>query len=970
MLRRLMATTGALVLSALPAISQTNPTGTISGKIEDQQGLAIPGAVVTAQSLVLQGSRAATSSANGDFILPFLPPGDYTVLVELSGFATVKHQARVTIGQTTTVNAALTVSSVSETIHVTAESSADFGQKATLATNYKAELIDKLPTNRTIQSAVALTPGVNENGGPGRQIVISGAMSFQNLFMVNGVVIQDNIRSTPFNLYIEDALQETTTSTAAISAEFGRFGGGVVNAITKSGGNQFSGSFRTSFENDTWRALTPFPNDSTTDDLIPTYEGTLGGPFIKDKLWFFGAARMRDFTETLTTGFTFLNWTHGLNEKRYEGKLTFSPVTNHTFKAAYTKISNTETGNSFLTIMDRASLVDRELPQDLLSLNYTGVLNSSFFVEGQFSSRHFTFKNSGSQFTDLIQGTLLLDRSRNSARYNSPTFCGVCDDEKRDNINVVLKASYFLSTPNAGSHNLVAGFDMFDDERFANNHQSGSDYRISTTGAILQGENIFPILDRSTFITWNPIDTLSQGNRFRTISFFVNDVWTANKNLTFTAGLRYDKNDGTDATGTPVVKDAAFSPRLSATWDPRGDGIWTVNASFARYVTGLANSVGDSASAGGQPAAYSFDYFGPNVNTGNPANPVPTAQALQTLWDWFFANGGTSRVTRGAPSVPGVTSVINDTLKSPSVDEFATGLTRRLGTRGLVRLDGVYRKNRDFYSAHRDISTGKVTDPNGRVFDLTVTENTNDLDRTYKALNLQAAYRPWLSVYVGGNYTLSYNEGNVVGETSGGGPQQAGINNFPEYFDRAWSFPVGYIESDQRHRVRIFSTWTLPVPKLVGSFDLGGIYYYNGGQPYGSAGAVDTRPYVTNPGYQNPPATVTYWFQNRDAFRVEERHQLDLSLSWRRRIGVRDAELFARAVLLNAFNNDAIVQATLVDQTIQTNNNLSSLARFNPFTETPVEGVHWQQGPTFGDATSRNAYQTPRTFTCSVGFRF
>ena len=136
--------------------------------------------------------------------------------------------------------------------------------------------------------------------------------------------------------------------------------------------------------------------------------------------------------------------------------------------------------------MDQASLVDRELPQDLLSLNYTAVLTSYFFVEAQFSSRHFTFKNSGSQYTDLIQGTLLLDRSRDSARYNSPTFCGVCDDEKRDNINVVLKTSYFLSTQSTGSHNFVAGFDMFDDERFANNHQSGSDYRINTTSAILQ----------------------------------------------------------------------------------------------------------------------------------------------------------------------------------------------------------------------------------------------------------------------------------------------------------------------------------------------------------------------------------------------------------------------------------------------------------------------------------------------------
>src|SRR5262249_39329057 len=213
----------------------------------------------------------------------------------------------------------------------------------------------------------------------------------------------------------------------------------------------------------------------------------LGGPVLKDKLWFFGAGRWRSATTTKTTFATNLNWDDIRDQKRYEGKLTWSLTPKHTFKGAYTKIPDKENGNVFGNVMDLASLVTRETPNDLLSVNYTGILSPKFFVEGQYSRRTFSFIGSGSQFTDLLKGTLLLDQSRNNARYNSPTFCGVCTPEDRDNQNIIGKATYFLSTGSAGSHNIVAGFDMFDDKRKANNHQSGSDYRVFTTSAILQG---------------------------------------------------------------------------------------------------------------------------------------------------------------------------------------------------------------------------------------------------------------------------------------------------------------------------------------------------------------------------------------------------------------------------------------------------------------------------------------------------
>lgn len=121
-------------------------------------------------------------------------------------------------------------------------------------------------------------------------------MSYEGLFLVNGVVVNETVRGTARDLFIEDSIEETKTSTSSISAEFGRFTGGVVNTITKSGGNTVSGSLRTTLNDETWRNRTPFElglsTDSRVNRVTPTHEATLGGPVFKDRVWYFLAAAM------------------------------------------------------------------------------------------------------------------------------------------------------------------------------------------------------------------------------------------------------------------------------------------------------------------------------------------------------------------------------------------------------------------------------------------------------------------------------------------------------------------------------------------------------------------------------------------------------------------------------------------------------------------------------------------------------
>src|SRR3954468_16851258 len=133
-----------------------------------------------------------------------------------------------------------------------------------------------------------LTPGVSSviNGH-----TISGAMSYDNLYLVNGAVVNENVRGQTHALYIEDAIQETTVLTGGVSAEFGRFTGGVVSAITKSGGNEFSGSVRDTLDNPKWTEKSISTQATPIDHTNNTYEETLGGRIVRDRLWFFVAGR-------------------------------------------------------------------------------------------------------------------------------------------------------------------------------------------------------------------------------------------------------------------------------------------------------------------------------------------------------------------------------------------------------------------------------------------------------------------------------------------------------------------------------------------------------------------------------------------------------------------------------------------------------------------------------------------------------
>jgi outer membrane receptor for ferrienterochelin and colicin len=987
----------SLALTAGVAAAQV-PTGMIAGRVLDQSGQAVPGVTVTASSTSLQGERTAVTSGVGDYALPLLPPGTYEVRFELTGFDTVTRTLAVAPTQTVSADVTLAVAGLTDTVTVTANAS-PFVDTAQVATNVRQELVATLPTSRTLVANVLLAPNVkatgpnNTNGADG-SLSISGAMSFDSLYMVNGVAITENLRGQPFTLFVEDALQETTVATAGISAEYGRFGGGLVNAITKSGGNRFSGSFRNSFNNDSWRTTTPF-NETKLDKTVPTYEYTLGGPVMRDRIWFFTAGRMQKQEESRQTVVTNISYPRISDEKRYEGKITYTATPNHSARGSYMKINQQITNNNFQNPLDLRSLYNQGQPQDLLSLNYNGIFGRSLTVEGQHSRRNFSITGAGATSTDIIDGTLVIDRSRGGTqfRYWSPTFCGVCDDEQRNNTETVAKATWFVSNDRLGTHSVAFGYDHYNDHRFANNKQSGSDYRILGTSTVVRGDSVFPVFlgDGSTFIQQDPIAQSSNGTDILTHSLFVNDSWRASGRLTLNLGVRYDRTHGEDAANAIVSTAQAFSPRLGLVWDPRGDGKWSLSGSFSRYVSALSSSIVENSPAG-NPASYQWLYLGPSINPDPGGTLVTTDVALRQLFDWFNANGGTSRATTSA-DVPGVNLQVAESMKSPSSYEYATGVSRAF-TRGSVRVDYVFRDYKDFYVRRTDLSTGKITDTLGRTFDINVIENASgdDLKRRYQGGTVSGSYRAHANIDTGVSYTLSRLWGNVDGENAASGPITTQIYSYPEYREFEWNLPEGNLFGDQRHRARVWGVFRVPMAPRAGTFDLGLLFGAASGVPYGlntnpgiAAGQIDPRPYVPSLGYATPlgsASTIDYFFFPRDRYRTEAQYRTDFSMNYGYKF-LGTAEVFFHGEVLNifnqfqlcgcggtVFNNGGGNDLRTIGNAVLTASNTATLQRFNPFTETPVEGTNYRLAANFGQAVNRFAYTSPRTFRFNVGVRF
>ena len=218
--------------------------------------------------------------------------------------------------------------------------------------------------------------------------------------------------------------------------------------------------------------------------------------------------------------------------------------------------------------------------------------------------------------------------------------------------------------------------------------------------------------------------------------------------------------------------------------------------------------------------------------------------------------------------------------------------------------------------------------------------------------------------------------GNLTGENSGSGPITGVGTEYPEYREEEWNYPTGYLNSDQRHRLRAWATAGIPIP--FGDLNVSLLQNFDSGLRSSYDGSIDSRGYVNDLGYKVPPSSVSYYFGGRGTIKGEDITRTDLSLNYSAKVA--GVELFFQPEVINVFNEQGVEG---VNEEVLTALDEDYLAPFNPFTETPIMcpqgaspdqceslGAHWQPGESFGKPTSESSYQTPRTFRFSVGVRF
>ncbi len=951
-----------LGLVGFPALAQT--TGSIEGTVSDSNGGSLPGVAVDIKSPALLGTRSVVTDASGRYRFPAIPPGVYTVSAALSGFTKAeKTNVRVPLGGTATV--AITISvSIKEEVVVTGEAPVVDTTSTTAGTAYTAAVMNKLPLGRNYADVVKQQPGVQEDNGEtqGRSLALSvyGSTSAENLFLIDGVNTTNVIKGFQGKAINSEFVEEVEVKTGGYQAEYGRNTGGVVNVITKQGGNEFHGGAFGYFDNASLRSdikvdQTPDYSQSGDVQLSNTYPkntrwdvgASLGGYIIKDRIWFFGAYnktkldRTTSPTEGPVAGQEFPQENDG---DLYSGKLTFRLGPSTDVQATIFADPQSNTGSLSDVPTSSDPLVYGGI-RDVGGTDWAVKANQLIATWGLVSVQ-------GGQHTDSFLTTVAnlqryQDRTAN-VLYGDPIVIGggpanvfgpVSNNEStRDQIRGSM--SLFL-----GKHEVKVGGDYQKETTTGATYYPGgslldiypctsaSTYRCDLTKApvVQTAAGTIPVFYRHSYYTPSGTDlTPLTESPFevpnKLWSVFVQDEWKVLANLVVNLGVRYDdqkvfKGDNSLAF---QLKDQ-WSPRLGFSWDFLNDGTSKLYGSWGRFHYATPTDLNVRVfTANTQLRTYNYSSTILDQDPAAPRNRLIQIGSVE-----------------GEPIDPG--------MKASYQDEFTIGAEKAIDATFSL---GVKYTNRSLGRTIEDrcdldssdplandnscalfnpggsgpAASGQIATCNntGNPFDPTAGECSSpgvavgDAKRKFQGFELVARKRIGEAFWAQASYLYSKLEGNYSGAIrTESGQTDPGINADFDYYQFNEN-AYGKLDLDRPHQFRLSGTYTFPF-----GLNTSAGFYVRSGTPYGKSGWFND--------FYN---TELYLVPRGSAGRTPTEWDADFSLSYDWRLGA--VTITPQFLVYSVFNNQIIT---------------SYDTRFNPngsFVDDPRSQYYTQAGVTPG----------------------
>lgn len=765
-----IATALAAALLFLTLSARAATTGTLAGTVTDSTGAALAGVTVTVTSPQLLGARMVQTNSSGDYVLALLPPGTYRMEFILDGFTTVmREDVRVGLDTTTDVDVPLTLGPLAVGITVTADAVVIDPTQTTVQQNFGTEHLKYAAigsAGRSYQNVLQQAPGVA--GGSNPQVM--GANLGQNSFLLDGVNTTDPVTHTFGSNLPFDAIQEISIQTLGKDAEYGRAVGGLVNVVTKSGGNELSGTLDTRYTSDQFSETNDFYGDEQDyQNFQPS--ATLGGPVLRDRLWFFGTLERIDNKATappFTYGgdLTIAPGTFAFDGWNSLVKFTATPAANHTLSLRYTDNRATiQNADGTVTYSPEADAIQDQDSQ-IYNLGHDAILSPQWLTSVQIGVRR-GYLETAPKGDVSTPSVLHNDYGFYTQNYNNWQY------GERNRNELIASTTYFLQ--GAGSHTLKGGLNLDQAEFSSFNNTTG----IGAFDYVCVEENSFALGTQCSGLIHVSDRRASGGSAFAPFyadvfsvkpeetyesnlsAFYVQDEWHPTDSITARIGLRYETMDFKTPGGVanqPQLSE--LQPRIGAAWDVFNNARTVVHGFWGRIMDDNGLSLASFASA--QPSTWSRFLYNPA--TGRYDRYVDTPQ-----------NGSS-----GNQYDPG--------LKATVSNEANFGLTQRLGSNTSLDVTGLWRKSDNMFE-------DACFDEDCHFYWMTNKPNGLDvLQSEYKGAIVKIESRPfsWLSGMA--SYTWSESEGSVEYTQNAG----ADFDVYPAHYVNR----LGALSDDARHRFK------------------------------------------------------------------------------------------------------------------------------------------------------------------------